>query len=251
MFNVAIVIPVFQHGNVLGDTVLRLLPSGIPLIVVNDGSDPEQSLLIRDVCRNKRIKLLERCSNGGKGAAVIDGLREAQSRGYTHVIQVDADGQHDLSRLPDFIHTARQHPDAMILGYPCYDESLPLGRQIARWLTHIWIWINTLSLSIRDSMCGFRIYPISPILVIIDGSNIGKHMNFDPELCVRACWKGLPIINLPVGVTYPDGGQSNFRIKQDNILIALMHTRLFFGMFLRSPLLLFARIRAIISGSFR
>ena len=249
MFNAAIVIPVFQHGNVLEDTVLRLLPSEIPLIVVNDGSSPEQSQLIRKVCRNKQIKLLNRCSNGGKGAAVIDGLREARRQGYTHVIQVDADGQHDLSRLPEFIETARQHPDAMILGYPCYDESVPLGRQMGRWLTHIWVWINTLSLRIRDSMCGFKVYPVSSILAIIDGSYIGKHMDFDTELCVRACWKDLPIINLPVGVTYPDGGHSNFRIKQDNILITLMHVRLFFGMLLRLPFLLFARIRSMISGN--
>ena len=76
-------------------------------------------------------------------------------------------------------------------------------------------------------------------------------MNFDPELCVRACWKGLPVINLPVGVTYPDGGRSNFRIKQDNILITLMHVRLFFGMLLRSPLLLFARIRAMLSSGLK
>ena len=246
MFDLVIVIPVFQHGEALSDTIWRLTPSGIPLIVVNDGSDPSQSLLIRQTCQNDRIKLLDRNINGGKGAAVVDGLREAKRQGYTHVCQIDADGQHDLSCLPEFVRVARRHPDAMILGYPCYDESVPLGRQLGRWLTHMWVWINTLSLCIRDSMCGFRVYPILPILKIIDDSNIGRYMDFDPELCVRVCWKGLPIINLPVRVTYPDGGQSNFRIKQDNILITLMHVRLFFGMLRRSPMLLVARIRAII-----
>ena len=251
MFDIVIVIPVFQHGESLSDTVFRLAPTSIPLIVVNDGSDPAQSLLIREACRGERVKLLTRYSNGGKGAAVIDGLREAKRQGYTHAFQVDADGQHDLFCVPEFIRAARRHPDAMILGYSCYDESAPLGRKLGRWLTHIWIWINTLSLHIRDSMCGFRIYPISPILKIIDGSNIGRYMDFDPELCVRAFWKGLFIVNLPIGVVYPRGGKSNFRIKQDNILISLMHIRLFFGMLLRFPMLLHARIHALMFGSLK
>ena len=222
----------------------RLAPSKIPLIVVNDGSDPKQSLSIKEACRTGQATLLERNSNGGKGAAVIDGLREAKRQGYTHALQVDADGQHDLSRLPEFIEAARRHPEAMILGYSCYDETASLGRRISRWLTHIWVWINTLSFCIRDSLCGFRIYPVLPVLHIIDTVNIGRYMDFDPELCVRACWKGMPIINLSIGVTYPSGGKSNFRMRQDNILITLMHVRLFFGMLMRSPLLLFTRMRA-------
>ena len=194
----------------------------------------------------EHIKLLNRDSNGGKGAAVIDGLQEANRRGYTHAFQIDADGQHDLSCLPEFVMAARRHPDAMILGYPRYDQSAPLVRRTGRWLSHMFIWINTLSFNIRDSMCGFRIFPISPILEIIGTANIGRYMDFDPELCVRVCWKRITIINLPVRVTYPEGGKSNFRIKQDNILISLMHTRLFFGMLARFPVLLSARIRTAI-----
>ena len=248
MFNPVIVIPVFQHGEILRATVSRLAPLTIPLIVVNDGSEPTQSMLIRKACRSERIKLLERDTNGGKGAAVTDGLREAKRRGYSHAFQVDADGQHDIARVPEFIRVARQHPAAMILGYPRYDKTIPLLRRLSRWLTHIWVWINTLSFCIRDSMCGFRVYPIASVLKIIDDANVGMHMEFDTELCVRACWQNIPIINLPVGVTYPDGGHSNFRITEDNALITLMHTRLFCGMVVRLPWLLFTRIRARITG---
>ncbi len=251
MFDLVIVIPVFQHGKALSNTVLRLGPSGIPMIVVNDGSDQEQSRLICKACRGEHIKLLNRDSNGGKGAAVIDGLREAERWGYTHAFQIDADGQHDLSRLPEFIQAARQYPDAIILGYPLYDESVPISRRLGRWITHIWVWINTLSLRVRDAMCGFRVYPIFPVLEIIDSTTIGRRMDFDIELCVRSCWDGLPIINLPVGVIYPEEGKSNFRIKQDNILITLAHTRLFFGMLWRFPSLLSARFHSMMSGNLR
>ena len=251
MFDPVIVIPVFQHGEALNDTVLRLCAWGIPLIVVDDGSDPAQNRLIRKACRGDHVMLLTRNSNGGKGAAVIDGLKEAKRRGCTHVFQIDADGQHDFSCLPKFIRAAQQHPAALILGYACYDNSIPASRRCGRWITHIWVWINTLSFRVRDSMCGFRIYPLASTLEIIAASTVGKHMEFDAELCVRFCWKNLPVINLPVGVTYPKDGKSNFRMKQDNILISLMHARLFFGMLLRFPVLLLARIQTIMFGKLK
>ncbi len=242
MIKLVVVIPVYQHGEALKTSISKLVPSGLPLIVVNDGSDQTQSKLIVSACNVENVSLIVRHANGGKGAAVIDGLREADRLGYSHAFQIDSDGQHDLSSLQEFIDAAEGNSDAMILGYPVFDESMPFGRRLGRWLTHIWVWINCLSLNVRDSMCGYRIYPIGPVLSIIDASWIGRHMDFDPELCVRVSWKGMSIINLPVKVIYPEGGKSNFRMGQDNFLISLMHTRLFLGMLLRLPLLLFSRV---------
>lgn len=242
MFNLIIVLPVFQHGIALADTVLQLRAMRLPLLVVNDGSDARQSHLIREVCQDQHITLLERDHNGGKGQAVIDGLRMAQQHGYTHAFQIDADGQHDLSRLTEFIRIARKHPSAMVLGYPCYDKSVPLSRKIGRLITHVWVWINTWSLCVRDSMCGFRVYPIPAIVALIDATNIGRRMEFDIEICVRACWQGMTIINRPVRVVYPHNGTSNFRVIQDNMLLCVMHARLFFGMWLRLPSLLCGRL---------
>lgn len=242
MFNIVIVIPVFQHGETLHNTILRILPSGYPVIAVNDGSDAMHTRLIRDACQSEQVYLVERKSNGGKGAAVIDGLVVAQGQGYTHAFQVDSDNQHDLSRMSEFIRLSIENPEALILGYPLFNDSVPRIRKFGRWLTHVFVWINTLSFRVRDSMCGFRIYPIAPVLNIIDASGIGHRMDFDTEITVRACWKNLPVINLPVAVVYPESGTSNFRIKEDNILLILMHTRLFFGMIFRLPLLVFSRI---------
>ncbi len=249
MFKLVVVIPVFQHGDALKSTLQQLSQFGLPIVVVNDGSDMVESSKIREACQGENITLLERSENGGKGVAVMDGVSEADRQRYTHAFQIDADGQHDLTQVPKFIQISRENTAAMILGYPCFDQSVPFGRKLGRWLTHIWIWINTLSFDVRDSMCGFRIYPIATVLDITENSNIGSHMEFDPELCVRACWKGVDVINIPVGVSYPENGKSNFRIKEDNILISLMHTRLFFGMMLRSPLLIISRVQNMIIGN--
>ncbi len=245
LFKVTIIIPVYQHGKILSDTLGQISRTAIPIIAINDGSDPGQSRLIEDACKVHGATLVSRSSNGGKGSAVIDGLNEASKLGFTHAFQVDADGQHDYSRIPDFVEMAKNNMSKLILGYPVFDESIPIGRKLGRWLTNIWVWINTLSLRVRDPMCGFRVYPIEPMIKIINGANIGKHMDFDPELCVRACWANFSIVNLPVTVVYPQDGVSNFRFREDNFLITLMHTRLFFGMLVRSPVLLFQGLRRL------
>ena len=117
---------------------------------------------------------------------------------------------------------------------------MPKGRLYGRYLTHVWVWINTLSLAIKDSMCGFRVYPLVRTLAAIVPS-IGKRMDFDPEIAVRLVWAGTQVVNLPTRVTYPADGVSHFDVWRDNLRISAMHTRLFFGMLWRLPGLLWRR----------
>ena len=121
---------------------------------------------------------------------------------------------------------------------------MPKGRLYARYLTHFWVWINSLSLQIRDSMCGFRIYPLPPVLALMDSARIGKRMDFDSDILVRLSWRNQPMRWLPTKVHYPADGLSHFRLFHDNLLISSMHTRLFFGMLMRAPLILWRRWQA-------
>jgi len=173
----------------------------------------------------------------------MTGLREASRLGFSHALQVDADGQHDLQDVRRFVECSRAHPDAVICGYPLYDDSVPKGRLYARYLTHVMVWINTLSLQIRDSMCGYRLYPLAPVLALIESAKIGKRMDFDSDILVRLAWRGQPMQWLQTRVRYPLDGVSHFRMFHDNVLITSMHTRLLFGMLLRSPLILWRRWR--------
>ena len=182
--------------------------------------------------------------NQGKGGAMMAGLREALRRGHTHALQIDADGQHATADIPAFIALSKVSPDAVICGTPVYDRSVPKGRLYGRYLTHVWVWINTLSLDIRDSMCGFRVYPLAPTVAAIDGARLGRRMDFDPEILVRLHWRGVPFVHQPTAVTYPQDGISHFRGLEDNVLISRMHARLFFGMLLRLPMLLWRKVAA-------
>ena len=236
-FSPLVVIPVFDHEHAIAAMVEGVLATDHDCLLVDDGSGPacarELDRLV--ALHAPRATLLRLPRNGGKGAAVIAGFREAARRGATHVVQIDADGQHQPARIPEFIAMARGAPDAVVCGTPVYDASIPKSRLYGRYLTHVWVWINTLSLHIRDSMCGFRAYPLAPVLPLLDEEPLGQRMDFDGEILVRLFWRGVPVLNLPTPVTYPSDGVSHFDVLHDNVRISRMHARLFFGMLRRLP----------------
>jgi len=224
--------------------VRALLDSGLPCRAVDDGTSPACAGGLAQLATRENVSLGTLPANQGKGGAVMVGFREAERLGFTHALQVDADGQHDLREVNTFLDASRTHPDALICGYPEYDDSVPKGRLYGRYLTHVWVWINTLSLQIRDSMCGFRVYPLTPVLALMNTANIGKRMDFDSDIIVRLAWRNQPMRWLPTKVHYPADGLSHFRMVHDNARISAMHTRLFFGMLVRAPMILWRRWQA-------
>lgn len=237
----AVIIPVYNHEHAIGFVVDQVRTFGLPVVLVDDGSNAACAAVLETLAKQDGVSLYKREKNGGKGAAVMSGLEEAKRLGFTHAIQIDADGQHALKDLPKFLEAAEKNPEALVTGIPVYDASVPKGRLYARYLTHIWVWINTLSFAIKDSMCGFRVYPLERTLAaIVPG--IGKRMDFDPEIAVRLVWRGTKVINIPTPVTYPMDGVSHFDALWDNVRISGMHTRLFFGMLIRLPMLLWRKV---------
>nr|WP_256435615.1 glycosyltransferase family 2 protein [Aliikangiella sp. G2MR2-5] len=232
-------VPVYNHARLFSSVVKKMQSLGLPIIVVNDGSDDENSRILQQLASEiENVDLVALEENQGKGGAVTEGIRHAFHRGYSHAFQVDADGQHNLEDIESFVECSRAHPDAIICGHPVYDSSVPLGRLIPRYITHFWVWVETLSFSIIDSMCGFRLYPVKPAFDLIESEYLGKRMDFDTEILVRSYWRQVPIVFKPTRVIYPEDGISHFNLLNDNWLITKMHTRLFFGMLLRLPQLL-------------
>jgi glycosyltransferase involved in cell wall biosynthesis len=240
MFKPCIVVPVYNHEHAIGAVVEGLLRHQTPVMLVDDGSNAACAAVLDALARKHdgQVELVRLPHNQGKGAAVLAGFRRAAERGYSHVLQIDADGQHQTGDVPLFLAQAAAHPQAIIAGHPVYDASVPKARLYGRYATHIWVWINTLSFDIKDSMCGFRVYPVAPVNALAARRRIGVRMNFDTDILVRLFWDGLRVINLPTRVSYPADGVSHFRVWRDNVLISWMHTVLFFGMLPRIPKLL-------------
>jgi glycosyltransferase involved in cell wall biosynthesis len=235
-----IVVPHYDHVVQFEVLLPHLLAHGVPLIVVDDASPGESFNALQRLLDEytEDTTLIRHDVNLGKGAAVMSGLRAGRAAGYTHALQIDADGQHDALAISRFQEASRQNPGHIICGNPIFAEDIPKLRFFARYITLWFCWLESLSTEIRDAMCGFRLYPIDTLVEIIDKSNPGRRMAFDPEILVRAIWNGVRLQFIPVDVQYPAGGRSHFHYFRDNVEIFWMHTRLITGMLLRLPTLL-------------
>ena len=147
------------------------------------------------------------------------GFELARAAGFTHALQIDADGQHDLSKLPEFLALGESNPEALIAGAPIHDATMPRGRRIARSITHFWVGVETLTTHPVDTMCGLRLYPLEAVMKIQATRPLGRRMDFDVEIFVRLIWDGVPVVLVPVRVVYPPGNLSNFNLIRDNWLI--------------------------------
>ena len=240
-----VLIPSFNTGPILLETVAAARAVFSPIWVVLDGSTDGSAARLA-AAPEAGLRVLSLPQNAGKGAAVLHGLRQAAAAGFTHVLTLDADGQHPADRIPAFIAASRAAPQAAILGVPQFGPEAPglrvQGRRISNW----WAGLETLGSGLGDSLFGMRVYPIPPLLAIMQRTRWMRRFDFDPEAAVRLCWAGVPLVNLPAPVRYlnPDqGGISHFRYGRDNALLTWMHVRLMAEFLCLLPVLLSRRAR--------
>lgn len=242
-----VLIPSYNAGARALETVQEALRYWAPVWVVVDGSTDGTGAQLQELARSEprlQVMVLER--NQGKGAAVMHGLAAAQAAGYTHALTMDSDGQHPAHLIPAFMQASQQRPQAMILGRPVFDTSAPALRVQGRKVSNAWANLETLWMGIGDSLYGFRVYPVSPLLRIMQRQRWMRRFDFDIEAAVRLCWVGVWPFNIDAPVKYlrpEEGGVSHFNYLRDNVLLTWMHTRLMVGFLLRLPWLLLRRWR--------
>jgi len=240
-----VLIPSYNTGARLFTTVEEARRHWPAVWVVIDGSTDGTGAGLAANCRLAGVRVIIRTRNGGKGEAVLDGLQAAAAAGFTHVLVMDADGQHPAALIPRFIQLSLEAPQAMILGVPVFDASAPRLRVIGRRLSNILARFETLR-GIGDALFGFRVYPLAPLLEIMNTSRHMRRYDFDTEAVVRLSWHGVPMLNQPAPVRYfrsDEGGVSHFHYGRDNLLLAAMHTRLLAGFLRLLPRLLMRRFR--------
>lgn len=226
------VIPTFDNPRTIVTVASRVRAQIDAVVVVDDGSGPACTDAWLSLQALPGVSVLRRETNGGKGAAMRDGLLWAKERGFTHALQVDADGQHDLCDVPRLIEAARSNPEALVAAQPKFDDTAPKSRLFGRRISIFWLWVETGGTWL-DPLCGFHIYPVARALAA--GSR-GNRMDFDPEILTRLLWSGTKVVTVPTLVRYlsvEDGGVSHFRMLRDNMRLFWLHTRLVCAMLLR------------------
>jgi len=243
-----VVIPSYNTGDQVYETVRAARAQWAPVWVVVDGStDGTREGLERMAREDPQLRVLALARNSGKGAAVLHALCAADAAGFTHALTLDADGQHPVDAIPAFMAASLRAPEALVLGLPQFDASAPALRVKGRRVSNWWANLETLWAGIGDSLFGFRVYPMRPLIQVMQDVRWMRRFDFDPEAAVRLVWRGLPPLNLPAPVRYlrpEEGGVSHFRYWRDNALLTWMHVRLMLGFALRLPKLAVRRLRA-------
>ena len=225
-FRPCAIVPTYDNPATVRSVVEGVRRHLDEILVIDDGSAPAGRRAVEAIARDGLARVVHRPRNGGKGAAVKTGFERVSRDGFSHALQIDADGQHDTDDVPRFLAEAREHADALILGRPIFDGTQPRSRAWARQISVFWVRVETGAGVIADPQCGFRVYPLAAARA---AAARGDHMEFDQELPVRMVWAGTPVRNLPTRVRYlraDEGGVSHFDLVRDNLRIAALHARL-------------------------
>ncbi len=228
-FKPCILIPCYNHSVEFEKFLPRLLRATgtLKIFLIDDGSVPEEAQRLQAIADgNSTIQLIRLARNGGKGTAIKAGFEAAIRQGFTHALQIDADGQHDPDEIPLFLKRAGQNPEAGIFGAPVYDDSAPKARVYGRKITNFWLVIETFSLKMKDGLCGFRVYPLETVKKLLKKSFWSSRMGVDLHLLVELCWLHVPVIFVDIHVIYPEGGRSHLTPFKGNLAISLTHTQL-------------------------
>jgi len=228
----AVIIPVYNNATTLRAVVeesLRVLPL---VIVVDDGcTDANISEMLKDL----DVTVLHHETNRGKGAALKTALAYCSMHGnITHMITIDADGQHFPEDIRSFLKVIDEKPQAVHVG--CRDfntENVPSKSRFGRDFSNFWFHLET-GKNCADTQSGFRAYPVALIAQLpMKGSNY----DFEVEVLCRAAWANIEVCNVPVRVRYDVPGKriTHFKPFKDNLRISLMHTRLIGRMLLPWP----------------
>ncbi len=224
------VIPVYNHAATLrrvAEDVLRLHPY---LLVVDDGSTdlplPENGILPPEhPLYGLPLFFLRHARNRGKGAAILSAAAKARSLGMSHIVTLDADGQHLAADLPRFIRAVCEEPHTLFVGVRDFSgQPVPFSSRFGRAFSNFWFRVQS-STALSDTQCGYRAYPLD----LFDCVRLTeRRYSFETEVLVRAAWTGFALRDLPVAVYYPPPEErvSHFKALADNLRISLLNTRL-------------------------
>ena len=220
---IACVIPHYNHFGTVQTVAAGARRHLDDVRVIDDGSDAVPEDLAERLAA-QGIRLHRHDRNLGKGAALLTAARELAADGVTHMIVIDADGQHDPDDLPRFAAAVKEHPNAVVVG--CRDfahaANVPRASRFGRGFSNFWCRLET-GVKCADTQSGFRAYPVSGLTSLCFRC---RRYNFEIEALVKLLWSGYSLVELPISVNYtPPGGRiSHFDPWQDNLRLTWLHT---------------------------
>lgn len=218
-----VLIPTYNNEKTLEQLILDVLEYTSRILVVNDGAtDSTGRILAR---YNDQITIITHPKNQGKGMALRNGFKKAVEMGCEYAITIDSDGQHFPSDLENFLDKIEQHPGALIIGArDMNSENVPGGSSFGNKFSNFWFKVET-GISLPDTQSGYRLYPVKRLQKL---RFFSTRFEFEVEVIVKAAWRGIPVIPMPVKIFYAKGDEriSHFRPGTDFTRISILNTYL-------------------------
>lgn len=221
MLKTGAVIPVYNHADHVGKVIEGLLVYGLDIIVVDDGSEDNVLSVLKKY--EEKITVISYKPNKGKGYALRQAFYLARNAGWSHVLTIDADGQHKTEDIPLLLDATQRFPEAIILGCrPFNHPDMPSKNTFANRFSNFWFWIQT-GKKLPDTQTGFRIYPL---LKMDNMKFVTSRYEAELEMLVRLAWRGVDIIPVSVQVYYDSSikRESHFRPFADFMRISVVNT---------------------------
>ena len=235
-----VLIPTYNNCQTLEQVINEILKYTSDVIIINDGSTDETPVILKKFMETDIINFPQ---NRGKGSAIIEGFRYAASKGFEYAITIDSDGQHLAEDIPSFLKKIKETPDALLIGTRNLNqENISGGSSFANKFSNFWFLVET-GIKLPDTQSGFRLYPLKPLCGL---KYFTSRFEFEIEVMVRAAWKNIPIVPVPVKVFYPEKEKriSHFRPVTDFLRISLLNTTLVFIAFLYArPMMFFKKLK--------
>jgi dolichol-phosphate mannosyltransferase len=190
-----VVIPTYNESESIGEILNGLKELDVDVLVIDDRS-PDGTA---DIVRRHNVEVVERAGKQGLGSAYRTGFSIAIERGYTYIIEMDADGSHqikDLATMMEWIGSA----DLLIGSRWVSDGSIENWSKFREYLSKSAnVYANLLlSLGIKDTTSGFRIYT-SALLKKMEIATIrSEGYCFQIEMTRRAISRGGSIAEVPI-----------------------------------------------------
>lgn len=218
--NCCVIIPTYNNQKTLDKIIRDTLAYTNKIIVVNDGATDGTGELLKSY--ENKITIIHQSQNYGKGIALRTAFKKALKLGYHYAISIDSDGQHFPEDLVLFLDKIEQAPGSLIIGTRNMNsENVPGKSSFGNKFSNFWFWVET-GIKVPDTQSGFRLYPINRMKKLYFFTT---RFEFEIEVIVKAAWRGIPVIPIPIKIYYAKGDErvTHFRPGKDFVRISLLN----------------------------
>jgi glycosyltransferase involved in cell wall biosynthesis len=234
-----VIIPTYNNAKTLEAVISKTLEYCDEVMVVNDGCTDETPGIIS---KFKNLIVVTHPQNKGKGMALRNGFKKAVELGFENAITIDSDGQHYPEDFITFLNKVEEQPGSLIIGARNMAvDNVPGKSTFGNKFSNFWFWVET-GIKLPDTQSGYRLYPVQRLKKIW---LFTTKFELEIEVIVKAAWRGIPVISVPVKVYYAPQGErvTHFRPGKDFTRISFLNTYLVLltALFWK-PVMLFRRL---------